>query len=537
MPAPSKIYPRDFRLETVIAEMRDKGTIKVPHFQRDYVWERTRVAKLFDSIYNGFPIGSITLWFAPPEFRHLYKNLPALEFPEPGQMDPVKMILDGQQRLTSLYVAAFGLKVAEADKAPKDFKKICFDLENKVFLVAKRSEDRKTTISVWRLFSSRGYQEIYDTLPSDKRDSLSDCRDRVLQYPLSVIEVQDMHLEDAIVIFERINQGGKKLNLFDLIVASTWTPTFNLKDKVNDFNLSINSHFGKISDEEVFTQLIALLAKGQCTRSVQLQLNSSEVSQNWPIAAKGLKLAIDFAKGNLGIKIYDFVPYPSMLAMIGYVFAKLSEPALSAKLREVLVLWFWQTAFSQRYGSSTPTLMTSDRVQFLDPWLANNYLKPKFPIVLTTEDLKKLEIKTRSAVRNSIFCLLALREPKHFRNNTAVSLDYAICSDYNAPQKHHIFPKAFLKLTGVKHRNLLMNFAFIPAELNLLISDSKPSDYFTEFKNENEQGLDETLKSHYIDSGTEAPIWRDDYDQFIELRARAMAKVIESVVQQKIASN
>jgi len=203
MPAPSKIYPRDFRLETIMAEMRDKGTIKVPHFQRDYVWERTRVAKLFDSIYNGFPIGSITLWFAPPEFRHLYKDLPVLEFPDPGQMDQVKMILDGQQRLTSLYVSAFGLKVAEADKAPKDFKKICFDLENRIFFVAKRGEDRKTTISVWRLFNNRGYQEVYDTLPANKRDSLSDCRDRILQYPLSVIEVQDMHLEDAIVIFER----------------------------------------------------------------------------------------------------------------------------------------------------------------------------------------------------------------------------------------------------------------------------------------------------------------------------------------------
>ena len=537
MPAPSKIYPRDFRLETIMAEMRDKGTIKVPHFQRDYVWERTRVAKLFDSIYNGFPIGSITLWFAPPEFRHLYKDLPVLEFPDPGQMDQVKMILDGQQRLTSLYVSAFGLKVAEADKAPKDFKKICFDLENRIFFVAKRGEDRKTTISVWRLFNNRGYQEVYDTLPANKRDSLSDCRDRILQYPLSVIEVQDMHLEDAIVIFERINQGGKKLNLFDLIVASTWTSTFDLKEKVKEFNASINPHFGKISDEEVFTQLIALLVKGQCTRSVQLQLNSDEVTQNWPIAAKGLKLAIDFAKNNLGIKIYDFVPYPSMLAMIGYIFAKLSEHALSAELREVLVLWFWQTAFSQRYGSSTPTLMTNDRSQLFDSWLANNYIKPRFPIILTIEDIKDLEIKTRSAVRNAIFCLLALKEPRHFRNNTAVALDYAICSDYNAPQKHHIFPKAFLKSKGVKHRNLLMNFAFIPAELNLLISDSKPSKYFTEFKNENETGFNEALKSHFIEPGSGAPIWSDDYDRFIELRTEAIAKVIESVTQQKVSAD
>jgi len=268
-----------------------------------------------------------------------------------------------------------------------------------------------------------------------------------------------------------------------------------------------------------------------------LQLNSDEVTQNWPIAAKGLKLAIDFAKNNLGIKIYDFVPYPSMLAMIGYIFAKLSEHALSAELREVLVLWFWQTAFSQRYGSSTPTLMTNDRSQLFDSWLANNYIKPRFPIILTIEDIKDLEIKTRSAVRNAIFCLLALKEPRHFRNNTAVALDYAICSDYNAPQKHHIFPKAFLKSKGVKHRNLLMNFAFIPAELNLLISDSKPSKYFTEFKNENETGFNEALKSHFIEPGSGAPIWSDDYDRFIELRTEAIAKVIESVTQQKVSAD
>src|SRR5689334_11037810 len=109
MPQSTKIEIRNIRLETLLADMETKGNLRIPRFQRDYVWERSKVAQLFDSIYNEFPIGSFFFWITPPEYRSLYKEIPELHFPETADYDQIKMILDGQQRITSLYVAAKGL--------------------------------------------------------------------------------------------------------------------------------------------------------------------------------------------------------------------------------------------------------------------------------------------------------------------------------------------------------------------------------------------------------------------------------------------
>jgi len=159
----SNISIRSVNLFDLLTEMRSKGTIRIPHFQRDYVWERTRVADLFDSIFRQFPIGSFFFWITPRQYRNLYKDIPSLEFPIPSDYDQIKMILDGQQRLTSIFVAANGLKLTEG-KSEKDYSKICFNLDTETFLVVRRKEDRQKIISVWRFFDKAGEEEIYDNL-------------------------------------------------------------------------------------------------------------------------------------------------------------------------------------------------------------------------------------------------------------------------------------------------------------------------------------------------------------------------------------
>jgi uncharacterized protein with ParB-like and HNH nuclease domain len=105
MAQPTKIEIRNIRLENLIADMESKGILRIPRFQRDYVWERSKVAELFDSIYREFPIGSFFFWITPREYRDLYKDIPELRLPKPADYEQIKMILDGQQRITSLYVA------------------------------------------------------------------------------------------------------------------------------------------------------------------------------------------------------------------------------------------------------------------------------------------------------------------------------------------------------------------------------------------------------------------------------------------------
>jgi hypothetical protein len=197
--------------------------------------------------------------------------------------------------------------------------------------------------------------------------------------------------------------------------------------------------------------------------------------------------------------------------MVAYLFVKAGTRSLSPQQAAFVKEWFWKAAFSQRYSASTLTLMGSDRIDYFDPAVEGKAVAPNYPMTLTEQDLESLMIHTRSAVKNAILCLLALRAPRHFKNGGVIALDKKICSEYNSPEKHHIFPKAVLSRLHVKHRHLLANFAFIPGELNREISASKPSDYFAKFKQENTQ-FDEILETHLIPSSPGSPIWTDNYE-------------------------
>lgn len=533
MPDTSKIQVRSPSLSDLLFEIGKRGTIRIPRFQREYVWESTRVIRLLDSIYREFPIGSLFFWITPREYRSLYKQIPELKLPEPAEYDQIKLILDGQQRVTSLFVTAKGLRITQDGGQERDYRKICFDLDAKgqgeqiPFLV--RPEDKQRFISLWRLFDSAGEEEVYDSLTLDRRRAFKECQKILCNYPLSVVEVEDKDLSEAVLIFERINQGGKKLNLFDLVVASTWSPTFDLKEEVNGLNAQIDkAGFGRI-DEETVTQALALAIKRQCTRAVQLTLTQDEIQSNWERVSTAIKLAIDYARENLGVRIAEFLPYAPMLALLSYLYVKNETKALSPSQAAFVEGWFWRSAFSNRYAGSVLTDMGNDVRDFFDPIVAGDPVKFAPAIDLTQEDLHRLKMSTRSAVKNAILCMLALRHPRHFRNNGIIVLDRKLCSDYNAKEKHHIFPKAFLKKRKLSDKHLLANFTFIPNELNQAIKDKPPSEYLAAFKKENPE-FDAAMDSHLIPIGQDAGVWADNYQQFVKQRVSLIFKEIEKRV-------
>src|ERR1017187_8864065 len=99
MAQPTKIEIRNIRLENLIADMESKGILRIPRFQRDYVWERSTVAELLDSIYRKAPFGIFFLWTTPREFRDLNKDSPDLRLPNTADHEQINLILDGQQRI------------------------------------------------------------------------------------------------------------------------------------------------------------------------------------------------------------------------------------------------------------------------------------------------------------------------------------------------------------------------------------------------------------------------------------------------------
>ncbi|RJQ30933.1 MAG: DUF262 domain-containing protein [Actinobacteria bacterium] len=479
----SKIQVQQLQLSDIVNDFK-KGNIRIPRFQRNYVWDRPRVAKLLNSIYHEYPIGTFFFWEASPEYSHLYRNIPELEIPSPANNQNFHFILDGQQRITSLYVVIKGLKITVSDNRQKetsiDYSGITFDLDKEEFVIKNPDADKRY-ISLQSILGEEKF-EIFSELNKSRQIAFQRCSNIFDKYPLSVVYVREQSITEACEIFERINQGGIKLALFDLVVASTWSNDFDLKVKVNKINSLLDSSgFGAINPDNLL-MAISLFVKGAATRKAILSLKSEDIKQNWDIIEDATKLAVDYVRSNLGVKVNNFLPYSPMLPMIIYLFAKINNRSLSINQKKFVEEWFWKATFSERYRASTPSMMGEDRRDLFDPIIANKKVAINYKVDITKDNIKQSRLYKYTGLRNGIFCLLAAKDPLHFQTAAKFSIDRTFLSDFNSPEKHHLFPRAYLREIGKSQlENSLANFTFIPAELNNKIRGRSPKQYSSLF--------------------------------------------------------
>ncbi len=525
-----KIKVDQLKLTDIIIEF-DKGQIRIPKFQRNYVWDRPRVVKLLNSIYKEYPIGTFFFWEADRKYLPLYRNIPELTIPEPRDGETFHFILDGQQRITSLWAVIKGITLTIIDNYgnPRkiNYGEISFDLDNEEFVIKR--PDNVHYIALATILEEDHF-EAYEAITNPRKISFRKCYNQFRNYPLSVVYVREQELNEASEIFERINQGGIKLSVFDLVVASTWSEDFDLKEKVKEFNQKLESTgFGAI-DPSTIVQTMSLISKGQAIKSAQLQLTNDDVKKLWAAVIKGIELAIDIISNNFGARIYDFVPYSAMITMVAYLFIKNENKSLTSYQKEILEQWFWKSTFSERYKVSTQSLMSEDKRNIFDPLIEGEKVSVNYPINISSENIINARFYKYSGIRNGIYCLLAQEKPLHFLNNSHIILDKKYLSDYNSSEKHHIFPRAFLKkINNAWLENSMTNFAFIPSELNRKILDKSPKQYFAQVQKENPE-FEKMIKSHLISMDAVEAAIKNDFDSFISARSNTILKAIEKKI-------
>ena len=518
-----KIKVDELKLSDIVHDI-EHGYLRIPRFQRDFVWERSKVIKLLDSIYKEYPIGSFFIWEADKKYNLFYRNIAELNLQPPDSYTSIRYILDGQQRATSLYAVIKGITVDGTN-----YSQICFDFDKEEFIVRYHEGDYYASFK--DILDENKHLQIYNRLNDERKRVFEKCRSIFATYPLSVIICREKELDEASDIFERINQGGKRLSIFDLVVASTWGEDFDLKERYVELHDFLEKKgFGNIPPE-VIIHAASLAITGYCKNSYQLQLTKEQLKDNWEEIVISIKLSIDFLTNNLGAKIYDFVPYPSMISLLAYLYFKAPGRSLTKQMTEKVNEWFWKAALSERYATSRETRMEEDRRVLFDKLLENVDVKVNYPISLDEERIIKSKISTRSALRNAFFCMLAIRHPKHFKTNNMFAMDYSLCSDFNSPEKHHIFPKHFLKKQKFSNEFSLANFCFIPAELNKEILNKAPSDYFATYAQENPD-FNDALEAQLI-SYDEA-IKTNNYKLFLQERAQAIFQEFERLLGSKI---
>lgn len=274
----------------------EKGQIKIPQFQREFVWDMKKSAKLMDSIVKGYPIGTFIFWKTNERLRAV-RNLGDFELPEPNDGDFIDYVLDGQQRLTSLFATLKGLKIERNGKVEN---------YDEVYINLDASDDDEIVVIDLDTINEDTYIRLSDLLYgslsklfsfNEKYHSrIQEFKTRIEAYSYSIILIRDAELDIATEIFTRINEGGKALTVFEIMVAKTFDTKqdFDLAEKHEQLieNLS-NINYETISDATVL-QTISILLEKECNRKTILKLNKKMFIEIWDDAIDSIEKACEY---------------------------------------------------------------------------------------------------------------------------------------------------------------------------------------------------------------------------------------------------
>ena len=552
------------------------GEIGLPDIQRPFVWKNWKVRDLFDSMYRGYPVGYLLLW----------QNGFASDRPigtETKQKPPRLVIVDGQQRLTSLYAVIGGVPVVR-DNYESEKVSIAFNPLEERFEVTDAAIRRDRAFipdisCVWRsganifkvadnyLQGLRASREVSDEETEKIQNAITKLQS-LLSFPFTALELAaDISEEDVSEVFVRINSKATPLNQADFILTLMsvfWDegraelerfcrdarkPTKGTASPFNHFiepdpdqllRVDVGVGFnrarlqyvysilrgkdletGQFSDERRVAQFDILKKAQTCTLNVQ----------HWHDFMNCLRMA-GFRSGKM-ISSKNNLLFSYMLYLIGRTEYGVEE----FTLRKVIAQWFFMSAVTGRFTSSPESAMEFDLARLRDtaePEQFVSQLQRVCNITLTSDFWGVTlpnDLATSSSRSPSLFAYnaaLVLLDARVLFSKAKVAelLDPAIRANRAAVERHHLFPKGYLATLGIKgtrETNQIANYAYVEWADNMKISDQAPADYLPQLKERfSETELTRMYYCHALPGNWECM----EYREFLENRREMMAQII-----------
>lgn len=517
----------------------DKGELKIPSFQRNFVWTKEQTAKLIDSIIRGYPIGAFIFWKTKERLRHI-KNIGNFSLPELGKNDYIYYILDGQQRITSLYAMKAGVVFTSENGDTVDYKDIYIDLtvdidsENDIVITENLNND---CVSVYNILNKK-LNSLFKIFPKFE-EKIEAYKNKLESYNFSTITLPEYPMDIACDVFTRLNTGGTELSLFEIMVAKTY-------DEKRDFDLS--KKFAEIVNGEdesknlevtkfdtingiLVIQCISAIINKEIRRKDILLIERAKFIDTWETMRSSLFYAIDFVRTKIGIPVSQLLPYQSLLIPVTYFFAKNNYQQPNQIQIKLLKQYLYWASLTWRFSSAVEGKIALD-LKKIDTIIKGK--KPEYGnemIEISEQDIAQTWFSAGNAYCKAILCLLASLMPKSFNADSITILDNSYLKQANSRNYHHFFPKHHLEKKGYEayQYNSIANITLIDESLNKNdIRAKSPKVYIAKFMKENEN-MPETLKSHLIDIENFG-IFEDDYDTFLEQRSKLIAKKLNAIL-------
>ncbi|MBB6128341.1 DUF262 domain-containing protein [Mucilaginibacter lappiensis] len=533
--------PQSKQYSSLLNEI-ESGQVKIPQFQREFVWDMVKSADLIDSIIKGYPIGTFIFWRTNERLRAV-RDLGNFRLPEPRDGEFVNYVLDGQQRMTSLFASLKGLKITRESGRVDDYSEMYVDLDapedQQIVIVDILNKPLDSLIRITDLLTgSFTMLASYDVKYHKK---LQHFQNIIQSYNFSIILLKDAAIDVATEVFTRINVGGKSLTLFEIMIAKTYDSAsgFDLSERYRHLIRELTPHnYETISDTTVL-QTISMILENDCTRKQILKLSKHQFINAWEPTVSAIKSAVEYFKFTYGIPVSKLLPYNALIVPYSYFFYFHKDIPTGDK-QKYLQDFFWRCALSGRYSSGVEGKLAQD-IKRIDLIISNKLPQYEWAVDISPEFIKNHGWFSagRSFIK-AILCLYAYKQPKSFNTNAIVNISNYWLKQANSRNYHHFFPKAYLN-KNLKWENKdfwinhILNITIVDDFLNKReIAAKAPSKYMAGFKKKNTL-LEETMKSHLINDLETFGIWDNNYEAFINKRAKAISfelkrRVIEADV-------
>lgn len=591
----------------LLSELLDsikKGKVQLPDFQRGWVWDDEHVQDLLVSIARSFPVGAVMLLETGGEVRFQTRPVEGVEDLIDATVQPQKLILDGQQRLTTLTqaIALTSPVKTRTSKGKPIQRHYYFDIkkaiESEIYIedaIVVVDENKQIKSNFGRdidldlstvekecehmmfpcdqIFNSNQWLIKLSQNHSNPEDLaiFTEFISKVIQpfcnYQLPVIELKKETSKEAVcLVFEKVNTGGVKLSVFELITASYAADGYNLRDDWLGSEIrNVDSRKSRIAKHPLLkgTEAPEMLQAVTILYTYEMRQNDIKEGkvgkQIRPVSAKrtdvlklpleawkkyadkvedGFKSAAQFLR-----KEYFYarseLPYSTQVIPLAAVMSVLGNRWLEPKIYEKLARWYWCGVLGELYGGAVETRIANDFEELL-AWFEDNDKVPRTISDAFFQPERLYSLRSRNSAAYKAINILILREGAKdwFWNSTIQELD---AQQELALDIHHIFPIKWCEDRNIdpKIYNCILNKTSISYKANRKIGGDAPSVYLQKIQNEKQVSLSDDEMDKLLSSHSLSPdlLRNDDFDAFISDRQVQLIELISKAMGKDIQEN
>ena len=574
------------------------GKIQLPDFQRGWIWDDDHIRDLLVSIARAFPIGAVMLLEAGGEVRFQTRPVEGLEDRVPKDRKPERLILDGQQRLTTLTQALsldkpVRTRTAKGKRIERNY---YFDirkaldapdsLDDAVVAVDENRQlrsdfgrrvdlDLSTTelecqhlhFPCNQIMNSDDWEVTLNRVAQNQFGAYMEFRQIVLAafrtYQIPIIQLLKETTKEAVcLVFEKVNTGGVPLSVFELITATFAAEGYNLRDDwFGSKAHNVESRKQRLEQDALlkgieateFLQGVSLLRTHE-TRQVDIEAGKTG-KQVRPVSAKRADVlqiplsawtqwADDLEAGFRNVArflhrqcFYDRreLPYRTQLVPLAAVLTRLGDRWLEPRIYDKLTRWFWSGVLGELYGGAVETRMANDYEELLS-WFENDDLIPRTVREANFQPDRLNTLRSRLSAAYKGINVLVLREGSKdwYWKTTIKDLD----AEEIALDIHHIFPRDWCVKRGIERNQYdsILNKTPISYKANRKVGGEAPSRYLLRIQREKQVALNDTEMDELLGSHALAPhlLRRDAFDDFVEDRRRRLSRLVEVAMGKQV---